>query len=74
MVYLLHFDSPYFHARHYLGWTSLPIETRLDHHRTGHGARLLQVITEAGINFTFRKEPDPCHTEYPPTSPGDGSS
>jgi len=55
VVYLLHFDSPYFHARHYLGWTSLPLETRLDHHRTGHGARLLQVITEAGINFTLAR-------------------
>jgi predicted GIY-YIG superfamily endonuclease len=51
IVYLLHFDRPYHHARHYLGWTNCDLEQRLEHHVTGHGARLMQVITEAGIGF-----------------------
>jgi predicted GIY-YIG superfamily endonuclease len=50
-VYLIHLDKPYFHAGHYLGWTSLPVEERLQHHREGHGARFLQVVADAGINF-----------------------
>jgi hypothetical protein len=38
-VYLLHFDRPYKHARHYLGWTA-NLQARLDSHRAGHGARI----------------------------------
>ena len=50
-VYLLHFSTPYKHAKHYLGWTEGSIEERLMQHRAGQGARLLQVITEAGLTF-----------------------
>ncbi|MBO0802867.1 MAG: hypothetical protein J2P25_07300 [Nocardiopsaceae bacterium] len=47
MVYLLHLDPPYRHARHYLGWTeNLP--ARLAEHWAGTGARLLAVAREAG--------------------------
>lgn len=53
-VYLLHFDQPYKHARHYLGWAT-DLESRLDQHVRGHGARLMQVITEAGIGFTVAR-------------------
>ena len=49
-VYLLHFDKPYMHARHYLGWAK-HLEQRLEHHRAGTGANLLKVITQHGINF-----------------------
>lgn len=42
-VYLLCFDRPYRHARHYLGWAS-NLERRLADHSQGRGARLLQVI------------------------------
>lgn len=48
-VYLLHFDSKYHHAQHYIGWTSQTLNKRLLRHFTGAGARLLQVVTEAGI-------------------------
>lgn len=51
LVYLLHFSAPFHHASHYLGWTSLPVEQRIEHHRNGQGARLLQVVTAAGISF-----------------------
>lgn len=50
-VYLIHFDSPHRHAAHYLGFTKGPVEDRLDEHRRGQGARLLQVINEAGIGW-----------------------
>lgn len=49
-VYLLHFSEPYKHARHYLGSTC-DLEHRLEMHRSGKGARLLEVIRDAGIEF-----------------------
>ena len=53
-VYLLHFERPYAHARHYLGWTA-DLDFRLAEHAAGRGARLLAVITEAGIGFTLAR-------------------
>lgn len=50
-VYLLHFERPYHHARHYLGFTAEPVEERIRRHQSGHGARLLAVIVKAGISF-----------------------
>ena len=49
-IYLLHFAKPYKHAKHYLGWAQ-HLEARLEHHRAGTGARLMQVVTEAGIDW-----------------------
>jgi len=49
-IYLLHFERPYEHARHYLGFT-FNLDQRLEAHRNGRGARLIEVITEAGIGF-----------------------
>ncbi|MFI6814737.1 hypothetical protein ACIBG7_20155 [Nonomuraea sp. NPDC050328] len=54
-VYLLHFDRPYRHARHYIGWTAGDLERRLQQHRSGKGARLLEVITAAGISFAVAR-------------------
>jgi len=51
VIYMLHFDRPYRHARHYVGWTD-DLLHRLDTHATGHGARLVAVIWHAGIGFT----------------------
>lgn len=51
-VYLLHFDRPYKHARHYLGWAK-DLDARLEHHRAGTGARLLAVLKEHGIGFVL---------------------
>ena len=49
-VYLLHFSQPYKHARHYLGSTC-DLEHRLQLHRNGNGARLMEVVRAAGIDF-----------------------
>ncbi|MFI7126057.1 hypothetical protein ACIBQ1_10215 [Nonomuraea sp. NPDC050153] len=54
-VYLLHFDRPYKHARHYIGWTPGDLNRRLHQHRNGTGARLMQVITAAGIDFVVAR-------------------
>jgi predicted GIY-YIG superfamily endonuclease len=54
VVYLLHFDRPYRHAAHYTGWTANLLQ-RLDAHADGRGARLLAVITDAGIGFTLAR-------------------
>jgi predicted GIY-YIG superfamily endonuclease len=53
-VYLLHFDRPYKHARHYTGYTA-DLPARLRAHRTGHGARLLAVVAAAGIGWTLAR-------------------
>lgn len=53
-VYLLHFDRPYHHARHYIGWAR-DVDARLAVHATGHGARLLQVVHAAGISWTLAR-------------------
>jgi len=39
VIYLLHFDQPYKHAKHYTGWTE-DLLHRLDRHAAGNGARL----------------------------------
>ena len=53
-VYLLHFDRPYRHARHYTGWTC-DLPGRLADHANGHGARLTQVVQQAGIGWTLAR-------------------
>jgi predicted GIY-YIG superfamily endonuclease len=53
-VYLIHFDTPLHHARHYLGWTT-NLKARLEAHRRGNGARLMEVITEAGITWRLAR-------------------
>ena len=50
-IYLLHFDQPVSdHARHYLGWAS-DLAARLEAHREGRGARLMEVVKERGIGW-----------------------
>ena len=46
-VYVLHLDPPYKHARHYVGWAH-HVKRRVQHHREGRGARLLEVAVAAG--------------------------
>jgi hypothetical protein len=53
-VYLLHFSQPYRHARHYLG-SAADLEARIARHRAGAGARLIEVITIAGIGFVVAR-------------------
>jgi predicted GIY-YIG superfamily endonuclease len=52
VCYMLCFTRPYRHARHYVGWTEDLLD-RLDAHAAGRGARLVEVITQAGIGFTL---------------------
>jgi predicted GIY-YIG superfamily endonuclease len=51
-VYLIHFEKPYKHARHYLGFSE-DADARLVQHQNGNGARLLQVVKQAGINYNI---------------------
>lgn len=53
-VYLLHFERPYKHARHYRGYTD-DLTARLAAHANGSGARLMAVIHAAGIGFTLAR-------------------
>lgn len=54
VVYLLHFDRAYKHARHYTGWTS-DLPARLEEHAAGHGARLLAVLAAHGITWQLAR-------------------
>ena len=53
-VYLLHFDQPYRHARHYVGWAR-NVKRRLVEHEAGRGARLLAVVRAAGIGWQLAR-------------------
>lgn len=52
--YLIHFDRPYKHARHYLGY-SHDLPARLAAHAAGTGARLMQVVQQAGITWQLAR-------------------
>lgn len=53
MVYLIHFDRPFKHAKHYLGFTenAATLDARLNYHRKGSGSILLAAVTRAGIGY-----------------------
>lgn len=54
MVYLVCFDRPLSHARHYLGYCNdkeESLEQRIERHRRGDGAKILRAVTQAGIGF-----------------------
>lgn len=53
-VYLIHFTEPYKHARHYLGQSD-DLSQRLAQHQRGDGARLMQVVREAGIAWVVAR-------------------
>jgi hypothetical protein len=50
VVYLICFDRPFSHAKHYMGWTQ-NLGVRLLLHRAGRGARLMDAVTQAGIDW-----------------------
>jgi len=54
VVYLLHFDRRYKHAGHYIG-SADDVPARLARHAAGGGARLIEVITAAGIGFELAR-------------------
>lgn len=53
-VYLLHFEEPLAHARHYVGWAS-NLPERMDRHFSGHGSRLVRAVLEEGISITVAR-------------------
>ena len=57
MVYLLHFDKKYHHAQHYIGFCDGKdnLESRMECHRNGRGAKLIKAITQAGIKFQIAR-------------------
>ncbi|MEW6770040.1 MAG: endonuclease [Bacillota bacterium] len=57
MVYLLHFERAYKHARHYLGFVNgaESLEQRLKRHRRGDGAKLVKAVVQAGIGFELAR-------------------
>jgi hypothetical protein len=55
-VYLLHLDPPYKHARHYTGHAEPGrLHARLAAHAAGSGARLMQVVKDAGGSFRLAR-------------------
>lgn len=54
MVYLLHFDRPYHHARHYLG-SCANLQERLERHSRGQGSNLLAIVSRAGITWELAR-------------------
>lgn len=53
-IYLLHFERRYRHAGHYTGSTTC-LHRRLEEHRSGTGARLMEVVVSAGIGFELAR-------------------
>lgn len=52
MVYLIHFEVPFKHAQHYIGYSKdQNYEARIEHHRKGTGSALMKAILKAGIQW-----------------------
>lgn len=49
-VYLIHFDQPLQHARHYVGFAN-DVDGRLWNHRHNKGANILKVLNRLGIKY-----------------------
>jgi predicted GIY-YIG superfamily endonuclease len=53
-IYMIHFDERYGHAGHYTGWTT-DLPARLAAHTAGTGAKLMEVIKDAGITWRLAR-------------------
>lgn len=53
-VYLIHFERPYRHAGHYLGYSD-NLAARIAAHEHGNGAKLMEVITRNDIRWSVVK-------------------
>lgn len=53
-LYLLHFDIPLKHARHYAGATT-NLEQRLEEHASGKGAAILRHLLQIGTGWKLAK-------------------
>ena len=56
-LYLLHFERPFKHAKHYLGWAEddEAMARRIQKHREGKGANLMKYVKLAGIDFVVAR-------------------
>lgn len=53
IVYLIHFEKPFHHARHYLGFCEDGnLDKRMACHRSGNGSRLMAAVSRAGIAWS----------------------
>lgn len=53
--YLLHFDRPYRHAQHYLGFSD-DIPYRIAQHKAGvSGVKLIDAAVASGVSFTLTR-------------------
>lgn len=50
LIYLLHFDNPYHHARHYCGMTR-NLHRRLTSHAQGRAARLTRALFHKALGW-----------------------
>jgi predicted GIY-YIG superfamily endonuclease len=53
-VYLIHFETPYKHAKHYLGYSD-DLAGRLACHAHGNGAKLMAVIARNDIRWVVSR-------------------
>ena len=51
-LYLLHFNEPLSHAKHYLG-SCEDVSDRVDRHHRGAGAKITRAVREKGIGWTI---------------------
>lgn len=54
MIYIIHFEQPLAHARHYIGYVDgneSDVANRLQEHRAGWGARILAECNRRGIRY-----------------------
>jgi hypothetical protein len=57
IVYLLHFDPPYRHARHYAGYTTEDdVMYRIERHYAGTGAKLTAAAVAAGTRLVLARQ------------------
>jgi hypothetical protein len=49
-VYVLHFNPPYRHAGHYVGWTEGDVCERIAVHLQGRGSPLIRAAVAAGVD------------------------
>ncbi|HEY9826950.1 MAG TPA: GIY-YIG nuclease family protein [Stenomitos sp.] len=54
-VYLLHFNPPLHHARHYIGFAKTSVERRIRQHQQGTGAALTKAAIAAGIQLELAR-------------------
>lgn len=47
-IYCIHFDEPFRHAKHYVGFTTI-LDERLIRHQVGRGSNLMRHVSAAGI-------------------------